>query len=269
MAGKAWCCGGGGGGLKAVAVQDTPTVDLSGDGSAGAPLTAAVVVAPEPNGLEAGAGGLLVAPSGDAGNTLVVGADGRLFVPPSPPPADTTSVVGVVGGAPPAVGTARSVDIDVTEGPAGTFNVGARITPPWQQSGTVFHQFGGVSVGVPIPQAGLTIPETGSYEVDIDAWGYIRSFDAWQSYDGNQRVWMDLNGAQVSGTEQTLATILFSLPAGGGQRARAAGSVSIRRRMNLNAGDVLTSMVVFDPGSYVNSDAVWIQSNIGCLKISD
>jgi hypothetical protein len=61
-------------------VADTPTVDLSGNGTAGSPVTAVAIVAPEPNGLEAGAAGLLVAPSTAAGNALTVNPDGRLYV---------------------------------------------------------------------------------------------------------------------------------------------------------------------------------------------
>ncbi|MFH8577119.1 hypothetical protein [Streptomyces zaomyceticus] len=70
-------------------VADTETVDLTltGTGAAGDPYSveADVIVAPEPNGLEATPTGLLVAPSADAGNQLVLGGDGRLFVPPDAP----------------------------------------------------------------------------------------------------------------------------------------------------------------------------------------
>ncbi|MFI0827294.1 hypothetical protein ACH4Q7_22880 [Streptomyces roseolus] len=70
-------------------VADTETVDLTltGTGAADDPYSveADVIVAPEPNGLEAGPTGLLVAPSADAGNVLVMGGDGRLFVPPDAP----------------------------------------------------------------------------------------------------------------------------------------------------------------------------------------
>ncbi|GAA2948175.1 hypothetical protein ACFPN0_15280 [Kitasatospora cinereorecta] len=68
---------------------DTNTVDItvSGTGAAGDPYSveADVIVAPDPNGLEATPTGLLVAPSADAGNQLEFGADGRLFVPPDDP----------------------------------------------------------------------------------------------------------------------------------------------------------------------------------------
>jgi hypothetical protein len=73
----------------ALQAGDTTTVDttVSGTGAAGDPyvVQSDVIVAPEPNGLEATAQGLLVAPSVDVGNQLTMGADGRLFVPPDAP----------------------------------------------------------------------------------------------------------------------------------------------------------------------------------------
>jgi hypothetical protein len=73
----------------ALQAADTTTVDttVTGSGTAADPYTveADVIVAPSPNGLEAEATGLVVAPSADAGNQLAFGADGRLFVPPPPP----------------------------------------------------------------------------------------------------------------------------------------------------------------------------------------
>ncbi|MFD5570480.1 hypothetical protein [Streptomyces cadmiisoli] len=73
----------------ALQAGDTNTVDttVGGTGTAGDPyvVEADVIVAPEPNGLEATASGLLVTPSADAGNQLTMGGDGRLFVPPDAP----------------------------------------------------------------------------------------------------------------------------------------------------------------------------------------
>ncbi|MDH6489671.1 hypothetical protein [Streptomyces sp. SAI-127] len=81
---------GGGGAPSVVTAGDTPTLNatVTGTGAAGDPYVVSgdVVVAPEPNGVEAAASGLLVAPSADAGNRLAFGGDGRLFVPPVPPP---------------------------------------------------------------------------------------------------------------------------------------------------------------------------------------
>ncbi|MFF1468059.1 hypothetical protein [Streptomyces mirabilis] len=79
-----------GGTPTALQAADTPTLNatVTGTGAAGDPyiVSGDVVVAPEPNGVEAAANGLLVAPSADTGNRLAFGADGRLFVPPVPPP---------------------------------------------------------------------------------------------------------------------------------------------------------------------------------------
>ncbi|MET7720689.1 hypothetical protein [Streptomyces mirabilis] len=79
-----------GGTPTALQAADTPTLNatVTGTGAAGDPYVVSgdVVVAPEPNGVEAAANGLLVAPSADTGNRLAFGADGRLFVPPVPPP---------------------------------------------------------------------------------------------------------------------------------------------------------------------------------------
>jgi hypothetical protein len=70
----------------ALQAGDTTTVDttVTGTGTAADPyvVEADAIVAPEPNGLEATASGLLVAPSADAGNRLGMGADNRLYVPP-------------------------------------------------------------------------------------------------------------------------------------------------------------------------------------------
>ncbi len=74
----------------ALEAADTNTVDMTvtGTGSAANPyqVAADVIVSPEPNGVEASPTGLLVAPSADAGNTLAIGGDGRLFVPTAPLP---------------------------------------------------------------------------------------------------------------------------------------------------------------------------------------
>ncbi|MFJ4627188.1 hypothetical protein [Streptomyces sp. NPDC088847] len=69
-----------------VQAADTSTLNatVNGTGTAGDPYVVSgdVIVAPEDNGVEATASGLLVAPSADAGNRLAFGADHRLYVPP-------------------------------------------------------------------------------------------------------------------------------------------------------------------------------------------
>ncbi|MGW3513605.1 hypothetical protein [Streptomyces sp. NPDC000994] len=87
--GGLYATGGGASTPTALQSRDTSTVDttVTGTGTAADPyvVEADVIVAPEPNGLEATAQGLLVAPSSDTGNRLSMGGDGRLFVPPVPP----------------------------------------------------------------------------------------------------------------------------------------------------------------------------------------
>ncbi|MFF4146884.1 hypothetical protein ACFY0A_37415 [Streptomyces sp. NPDC001698] len=88
--GGLYATGGGTSTPTALQSRDTSTVDttVTGTGTAADPyvVEADVIVAPDPNGLEATAQGLLVAPSSDTGNRLAMGGDGRLFVPPVPPP---------------------------------------------------------------------------------------------------------------------------------------------------------------------------------------
>lgn len=88
--GGLYSAGGGGGTPTALQAADTPTLDahVTGTGTAGDPYVVSgdVIVAPEPNGVEVAPTGLLVTPSADTGNRLGFGGDGRLFVPPVPPP---------------------------------------------------------------------------------------------------------------------------------------------------------------------------------------
>jgi hypothetical protein len=265
MGAKMWCCGGSsssggsGGGLAAVATADTPTVDLSGDGTAGAPISAAVVVAPEPNGLETAAGGLLVAPSAQAGNTLTVGPDGRLFVPS---PTDTTNVTGIAGGAPAPAGAARSVDIDVTEGPADTFTVGARLSPVWGQTDQVGVNSAGD--GAWSPGQSLTVTEDGIYLVEAFVYGE----------------------ANVAGPRASAAyAISGRLVAGGVNRREGvavkiaytqtdplqtfnAGTTTLTWRGQLTAGALVQVFVQY-AGTYFAGDGFGASAFVAYQKISD
>lgn len=141
-----------------------------------------------------GPGGLTVCLSQAAGQIASLDEEGCLLVPePVPPtpltvdPAECnaaqitddvllvprTDVAGVVGSAPAATGTSRSVDIDVVEtsGCPTLWTVGARLTPVsgfknvergyadlLAQEGTV----------VPIPESDIVLPEPGVYHIDTD-----------------------------------------------------------------------------------------------------
>jgi hypothetical protein len=162
----------------AVQAADTPTVDttVTGTGAAGDPYTveADVIVAPAPNGLEAGASGLVVAPSADAGNLLEFGADGRLFVPPDPPLTVGCGLQGAGTAASPLaafpVAAARDWTTDWDCDPAATSTLhcdpstGALWTPPEHTSAAVTIQQNH-PLGTPTVAAGA-----GFVIVDPDAW---------------------------------------------------------------------------------------------------
>jgi hypothetical protein len=261
LAGKAWCCGGGsggGGGLTAVTTADTPTVDLEGDGSADAPLTAAVLLAAAPNGLQEAADGLLVAPSADAGNTLAIGGDGRLFVPTP----QATTVAPVDAGAPTPVGSDRSVAIDVTQSPAGTWNVGARLAPPWGQSPQATAAVGaGWSL-----TAELTVPETGIYVIEAFVQGTANVFYGRASAD-----YYILGGLGVDGAVVKSAVACensWTLACGNVMSFNQDGSVTLALRQQLNAGQKVQAFVNAS-GTYVNGDGYGASASLAFNKISD
>lgn len=129
--------------------------------------------------------------SADAGNQLVEGSDGCMYVPA--PPALTldpqecnaahmtgdrllvprTDLTGVVGNSPAATGTDRSVDIDVTETPGcpHVWAVGARLTPPSGFLNTERQHadlLAAAGTDVPIPESDIVLPEAGVYHIDAD-----------------------------------------------------------------------------------------------------
>jgi hypothetical protein len=149
---------------------------VTGSGTAADPYTveADVIVAPSPNGLEAGANGLVVAPSADAGNQLEFGADGRLFVPPDPPLTVGCGLQGAGTAASPLaafpVAAARDWTTDWDCDPAANSTLhcdpstGALWTPPEHTSAAVTIQQNH-PLGTPTVAAG-----TGFVIVDPDAW---------------------------------------------------------------------------------------------------
>ncbi|MFG2404274.1 hypothetical protein ACGFR8_08020 [Streptomyces brevispora] len=151
-----------------------------------------LLVPTDPTGpVRPGPGGLTVCLSQAAGQTAVLDDDGCLLVPePTPLTADPaacnsaqitddgllvprTDLVGVVGTAPAATGTNRSVDIDVVEtaGCPTVWTVGARLTPA---SGFKNVERGYADLlavagtKVPIPESDIVLPEPGVYHIDSD-----------------------------------------------------------------------------------------------------
>lgn len=264
MGGKAWCCGSGsgGGGLTAITTADSPTVDLEGDGSSATPLSAAVILAPEPNGVEAGPAGLLVAPSADAGNALIVGADGRLFVPASSG-GGTLDVNGQAGGAPAAVGTDRSVDVDVVESPAGTFTVGARLSPAWAQSGEGGFSYPGPDVWVQGPT--LTVPETGVYHLDATVWGQLNV--VYSRTSDNRLIWA---GLAVDGTViRSAIAVNNSWVVPGGANISSQGAATLTHRQALNAGQTVSVYARYNGDAPQTGDGHGASGWVGFHKISD
>ncbi|WP_328427911.1 hypothetical protein [Streptomyces sp. NBC_00443] len=216
MAGKMWCCGGGSssgggsGGLAAVATTDTPTVDLSGDGTVSAPISAAVIVAPEPNGVEAAAGGLLVAPSADTGNTLSVGSDGRLFVP--------------AGGAPLTVEDSSTVDLTIT--PSGALRadvIPGSVTIPTVYASTVEYR----STAPPATYSGVTIPEAGVWAVQIDTyWSATHTGGGVYTYTNDLRIGHVRGGALIAQYNDVWGPTLVSASKNAGQADRGTTSQS-------------------------------------------
>ncbi|MFF6801138.1 hypothetical protein [Streptomyces sp. NPDC012616] len=95
-----------------------------------------------------------------------------------------TELAGVAPGT--AVGTERSVDVDVAAPAAGacpeTWTVGARLTPvSGQTSGVVSLDAAAANTWVPVTGAQLVLPEAGVYEVVADVQGSI----GWAAGVGN------------------------------------------------------------------------------------
>lgn len=248
MGAKAWCCGGGsggGGGLTSITTADSPTVDLEGDGSAGAPLTAAVKV------------------SADTGNQLRPGSDGALFVPT---PLDTTTLLGVAGGAPAPVDPsgARSVDIDVAETGPDQWSVGARLSPAWGQTSLTGVSPGTTGAWVLGPQ--LAVPENGIYLVEafIDATANV--FYSRASADYYIAGGLFVNDAQI----KTGAAVVnsWSFPSGTTVTFAASGTVTLTQRLQLTAGQMVQAKVA-GSGTYWTGDGFGALASVAYNKISD
>lgn len=164
------CVGSGGGGT--VNVADTACIDLSGDGTAGNPITAAPIIDPDAdNQIECGPAGLRSRPV-----AYITGNEVLVMVPSTP----VTS------------GTWTSVDLTAI------------------QARQVFAPPGATS---------LTIPETGLYD--------LSAFAAWQTTPGgDRRIRITVNGTRIAEEAATAGDSTTSL--------------SVQRHRVLNAGDVVT-----------------------------
>jgi hypothetical protein len=272
MAGKAWCCGGGtsgsSGGGEPLVTENSATATLTGAGTAADPLVATAVVAPfEPNGLTAAGNGLVVRPSDDANNALIIGSDGDLYVPAA---EDVISVVPVTpDGDFNPVSTERSVNVDVVESPPGTFTVGARLSVPWGDTGVIGHDpnpFDGTW------RTGVTavIPETGIYDVDCYFHGYIGVLFPRTTADYGIDAGLAIDGTRVRAS--TLLRTGFSASDGTGAAVALSlywvNNSTYVWRGQLNAGQTLTSTFLTS-GTYVSGDGVTVQSQLSWHKISD
>ncbi|CAL9613176.1 hypothetical protein SUDANB1_05670 [Streptomyces sp. enrichment culture] len=154
-------------------------------------------------------------------NTLEQSAAG-LLVP-------RTDVAGIAPGT--AVGTQRSVDVDVTAPAAGAcpqvWTVGARLTPvSGQTSGAVSLDGAAANTWTPVTGAQLVLPEAGVYELVADVQGSI----AWAAGVSNAiidaRIFNVTTGAEVPMTARRV--ILFTDQA-------AAGTTGIQANASASA----------------------------------
>lgn len=99
-------------------------------------------------------------------NAAELDTEGALLVP-------RTEVTGLAGSVPPAAGTARSVDIDVTETPGcpHTWTVGARLSPSSgfkNAEGQHKNLLAAAGTTLPVPESDIVLPERGTYHLDAD-----------------------------------------------------------------------------------------------------
>jgi hypothetical protein len=232
-----------------VATTDTATVNLEGDGTAGAPLTATVKVFPfEPNGLTAHPLGLIVQPSGDAGNTLATGSDGNLFVP--------------AGGAPLTVEDSPTVDLTIT--PSGALRadvIPGSVTIPTVYAPTNEYR----STALPPTYSGVTIPEDGVWAVQIDSyWTAAHPGGGIYSYTNDLRIGHIRGGALFAQYNDVWGPTLFNASKNAGQEDRGTTSQSY-------VGPFLAGDQIVLYNSYANmTDATFsFVPRVTMFKVSD
>lgn len=87
-------------------------------------------------------------------------------------------VIGIAPGTP--VGTDRSVDVDVVEGPTGTFTVGARLTPVSGEAVGADANLQAVAQGTWVATgAQVVLPEAGKYALSADFYSSITATTPW------------------------------------------------------------------------------------------
>ncbi|KQW11423.1 hypothetical protein [Streptomyces sp. Root369] len=182
-----------------------------------------------------------------------------------------TELAGVAPGT--AVGTARSVDVDVTAPAAGacpeTWTVGARLTPV---SGEVFGadaNLQAVASGTWVAtSAQLVLPEAGTYALSADFFSHINATTPW-AVAINARLFNVTAGAPVPGSNRRIQFGNINDPGGG-------TVMSLQ-----NAGSLSTFLTVTAPTTirveglrqYVgfndSTQAVLAGPRLGFLKVSD
>lgn len=182
-----------------------------------------------------GCGGARVAPQISADScSALANTPAGLLVP-------RTEVEGLGPGT--AVGTARSVDIDVTPPAAGdcpaAWTVGARLTPLWGEIGPtapVDLNTVASATWADIPGFALTAPEAGAYRIAADVTGGVTTENT-TAFNRLVSVVLALNGAILGTSVRHMFQLNWSTATA--QVVGLNASVTISRILQLAAGDVV------------------------------
>ncbi|MFD5570474.1 hypothetical protein [Streptomyces cadmiisoli] len=155
----------------------------------------------------------------------------------------TTAVTGIAPGA--AVGTARSVDIDVSAPAAdacpAVWTVGARLTPVSGEvtpSGPLDLTTLAVNVWADIPGLLFVAPEAGVYRITADVSGGITAA-AQASFNRLVQTRLTVNGAAILTTTRHLVQQNWTLSGGNTMASGRNGSSSTTKLLTLAAGDAV------------------------------
>ncbi|MEW2568318.1 hypothetical protein [Streptomyces sp. NPDC047070] len=173
----------------------------------------------------------------------------------------STEVAGLAPGG--AVGTSRSVDIDVTAPAAdacpAVWTVGARLTPVGgevQPSAALNLMALAAGVWADIPGMSFVAPETGMYLVTADVTGVVTA-SGQTSFNRLLQTRWTYNAGPVGPTIRQLIQMNWSLSGGTNQASGYNASNSTTRRMPLTAGDVIAVQASYQgvPGVAVSMTA--------------